>query len=263
LDMNHKEDRFDFGKNWSNYLSLINSERISRAEESLVEMFELKEFKNKSFLDIGCGSGIFSLAARNLGATVLSFDYDPKSVECARSLKKKYCQHDGRWEIESGSMLDKYYIERLGKHDLVYCWGVAHHTGDMFQALENLTETVKTKGQVLVAIYNSQGSLTKYWTFIKRWFVRYPIIRPILIAMHAFMILFPSMLLKKLRGQKIPRGMSAWYDLLDWLGGYPFETSTASGIFEFFKKRGFRLEKLKTVGGKMGCNEFVFRKIEE
>jgi 2-polyprenyl-6-hydroxyphenyl methylase/3-demethylubiquinone-9 3-methyltransferase len=54
------------------------------------------------------------------------------------------------------------------------------------------------------------------------------------------------------------RGMSRWHDLLDWVGGWPFEVSTPDEIFAYLKARGFVLRHLKTCGGGLGCNEFVF-----
>ena len=54
--------------------------------------------------------------------------------------------------------------------------------------------------------------------------------------------------------------MSFWQDLIDWVGGYPFEVSTPEQIFDFYRARGFTLPRLHTCGGSLGCNEFVFRK---
>jgi hypothetical protein len=54
--------------------------------------------------------------------------------------------------------------------------------------------------------------------------------------------------------------MSPWRDLVDWVGGYPFEVSTPAEVFAFFKARGFALRRLMTVGGAHGCNQFVFER---
>ena len=260
IDKIHKGERFEFGENWLGYLKEINSERILVAEKSLLEMFEMERFDNLTFLDAGCGSGLFSLAARNLGAKVFSFDYDPKSAQCASALKNRYYREDSNWQIEEGSVLDLGYLEKIGTYDLVYCWGVIHHTGQLMKGLENITVTVKSDGKIFVALYNDQGIASKYWRVVKQCYVRYTFTRPILIFVHLLYPVLPSLVLKRLRKEKIPRGMSAWHDFLDWLGGYPFETSTVNEVFSFFKTKGFRLQNLKTVGGKMGCNEFLFGK---
>ena len=256
-----KGERFRFGNNWSKYIAKIDDRCIREAEKSLLEMIEGDGFKGKAFLDAGSGSGLFSLAARNLGSRVYSFDYDPQSVKCASTLKELYYEGDTNWQIETGSLLDEEYIRNLGKFDFVYCWGVLHHTGAMYEAMENISSNVKPDGWLCVALYNDQGIFSKYWKFIKRQYVKYRWIRPFLIVVHLLYPVGPSILIKVCRNKKMSRGMSAWYDLLDWLGGYPFETCKPDEVLSFFKRRGFILEKLKTVGGKMGCNEFSFRKV--
>src|SRR5213076_551237 len=134
---NSKELRFAFGRNWARFLRHLNEDRILAAETSLCSMLELKSLEGKAFLDIGSGSGLFSLAARRLGARVHSFDYDSQSVACTSELKRRYFADDADWTIEEGSALDADYLKSLGTFDVVYSWGVLHHTGQMWQALEN------------------------------------------------------------------------------------------------------------------------------
>src|SRR5919112_4944358 len=93
-------ERFEFGQNWSQFLASVDDERIQQAETSLKEMLEVESLAGKSFLDIGSGSGLFSLAARRLGARVHSFDFDPKSVACAVELRRRYFPGDDAWTIE-------------------------------------------------------------------------------------------------------------------------------------------------------------------
>src|SRR5438876_9016826 len=130
-------ERFEFGKNWSRFLILLDEPRIVRAEQSLKQMLEIENLEGRSFLDIGSGSGLFSLAARRLGARVHSFDYDPHSVACTKELRRRYFNNDPDWRIEEGSALDADYIKSVGPFDVVYSWGVLHHTGAMWTALDN------------------------------------------------------------------------------------------------------------------------------
>jgi 2-polyprenyl-6-hydroxyphenyl methylase/3-demethylubiquinone-9 3-methyltransferase len=250
--------RFKFGENWKKFQSSLNDERIRDAEESLKKMLGVETLDGKTFLDIGSGSGLFSLAARNLGAKVHSFDYDTSSVWCTRELKRRFYENDANWTIEQGSVLDTEFLKSLGTYDVVYSWGVLHHTGDMWQALDNVTHNVKEGGTLYIALYNHQQFGTKYWTFVKKSYVSIPVTRPFWIAVHLIYPTLPSVLLKMVQGRKPPRGMTIWYDVLDWLGGYPFEASTPKQVFDFYKERGFTLTQLSTVGGKHGCNEFVF-----
>jgi 2-polyprenyl-3-methyl-5-hydroxy-6-metoxy-1,4-benzoquinol methylase len=116
-------ERFEFGENWSRFLDVLDDERIFEAEKSLKQMLEVEDLAGKSFLDIGSGSGLFSLAARRLGARVHSFDYDPQSVASTRELRRRYFPEDADWSIEEGSILDEEYVRSLGKFDIVYSWG--------------------------------------------------------------------------------------------------------------------------------------------
>lgn len=259
-------ERFEFGENWRRFLDQLDCKRVALAECSLRDMLEVSRLDGRTFLDVGSGSGLFSLAARRLGARVLSFDYDPKSVACTRELRRRYFDGDPNWRVEEGSILDRPYIARLGLFDIVYSWGVLHHTGAMWKALENASALVRDGGLLFIALYNDQGGTSCRWAAIKRAYNRFRILRGPLLAL-SFIRLHGSGLIRAcLRGRPSQileayeaRGMSLWRDLVDWVGGYPFEVADPGEIFEFFKDRGFCLTRLKTTHT-LGCNEFVFKR---
>ena len=261
--------RFEFGRNWRRFLRLIDEHRVRAAAESLQSMLETVRLDGKTFLDIGSGSGLFSLAACTLGARVHSFDYDPESVWCTRYLKEKFAP-DAEWTIEQGSVLDPGYLGTLGHFNVVYSWGVLHHTGRMWSALENVVPLVGPGGKLFIAIYNDQGSVSKRWRALKRLYNRSPRVLKSLVSLPVFVyqesravlgdLLRGKNPLTRWRRKSCSRGMSRWRDWIDWVGGYPFEVAKPEAIFEFYRTRGFTLTKLRTQGGSLGCNEYVFEK---
>ena len=264
------ETRFAFGENWKAFLGTMNEDRIASAERSLEAMLGQGTLAGRTFLDVGCGSGLFSLAARRLGARVHSFDYDRQSVECAEVLRQRFRPSDDDWRIEQGSVLDTAYIAGLGTFDIVYSWGVLHHTGAMWQALDNVRPAVASGGRLIVAIYNDQGFQSVCWRAIKRvhnclphWLrTPYAIMVAIpfeaALAVHALIKLEPSRYLRLWTGYSVRRGMSHWHDMIDWVGGYPFEVARPEAIVDFYRRTGFEPIQVKTCGRKLGCNEFVF-----
>jgi 2-polyprenyl-6-hydroxyphenyl methylase/3-demethylubiquinone-9 3-methyltransferase len=261
------ELRFEFGQNWSRFLQLLDDDRIEAAEHSLQHMLRQERLDGKRFLDVGCGSGLFSLAARRLGARVHSFDYDENSVRCAQELRRRFFPEDDGWHIEQGSILDADFVAGLGTHDIVYAWGVLHHTGEMWRAIDLTCGMVQQNGLLFIAIYNDQGPASQRWTAIKRTYNRAPSPLQAGIAVSVGAYFGARAALSGLAALRAPsrlppspRGMSRWYDLIDWVGGYPFEVSKPERIFDFVRERGFTLERLQTCGGNLGCNEFVFRR---
>lgn len=261
--------RFAFGKNWRSYLDSIDEDRILTAERSLTSMLGLKRLDGLHFLDVGSGSGLFSLAAIRLGAKVHSFDYDRDSVATTQALKERYEPESEDWTIEWGSVLDQDYLSKLGRYDVVYSWGVLHHTGKMWQAMENIATNVAQGGYLFIAIYNDQGLISEFWKRVKRLYCSGRLGRMIVIPVFFSYFALGGLLGDILRMRnpiqrytmksRRQRGMTVFHDWIDWLGGYPFEVATAGDVFDFWHQRGFALIRLQS-NQSLGCNQFVFRR---
>lgn len=264
--------RFKFGANWARFLSILDDKRVAEAEASLKEMLGVKGLDGQRFLDIGSGSGLFSLAARRLGATVRSFDFDPQSVACTQELKRRYFPGDNAWSIEEGSVLDRGYLESLGQFDVVYSWGVLHHTGAMWLAIENAIGRVAAReGKLFIAIYNDQGWKSHIWWLVKCSYNQLPQVlkAPFVITVMTvtkFLVIVkytlkfkPMTAIAPLFRDRQERGMSAKYDEIDWIGGFPYEFASFETLTAYFKARAFSVLNAKR-NTSLGCSEMVLQR---
>jgi 2-polyprenyl-3-methyl-5-hydroxy-6-metoxy-1,4-benzoquinol methylase len=264
-------ERFEFGKNWQQFLRLLDPTRIRQAEESLASMLRQPSLSGQTFLDIGSGSGLFSLAARKMGARVQSFDFDQYSVACAEELRRRFFPGDPDWKITQGSVLDSGFVRSLGTFDIVYSWGVLHHTGRMWDAVDAACAAVAPRGKLFIALYNDLGTRTSRWRTIKRAYNRLPaVVRPLLTAVAIAPQELKNMARAVVTGRPADyvrswttyngRGMNHWRDAVDWVGGYPYEVATPEAVLDFCRARGFELTAMKCGGVGLGCNEFVFER---
>lgn len=251
--------QFNFGKNWQTYSThALDRAKFEEAKQSVTQLIGRENIINKNFLDIGSGSGIFSLAIRQLGAqTAVGIDISLESVCVAQSNAEKFGITDV--VFNKLSIFDE-SVKQLGKFDVVYSWGVLHHTGNMYQAIKISMDLVADQGLFVLAIYNKHWS-SWLWKIIKYSYNKmsgflqkmYVYIFSIIIFIAKFMVTGKNPLLKK-------RGMNFYYDVIDWIGGYPYEYATEAEIIDFFEKNNFALIKSIKADVPTGCNEFVFKK---
>lgn len=259
---------FAFGKNWDSYSTLIDQGRIEEAEKALLRLIPPEDFRGHSFLDIGCGSGLHALAAAELGvARVMAVDLDPDSVATARAV----LSNNGvliPWTAETVSVFDL-DPNRHGTFDIVYSWGVLHHTGSLWEAVDKAAAMVAPNGLLAIALYR-RTRLDAFWKFEKRLYAHAPRIvqRAIsacyVAAFRLAMLLTGRSFTDYTANYKSARGMDYYHDVHDWLGGYPYETALAPEVEARLAGLGFKAERVfaqsQTPVIKFGCDEYVYRR---
>jgi SAM-dependent methyltransferase len=277
---------FSFGRNWLRFVRyIVNEAIIERSKNSLTAFVGDKfDFQGKVFIDIGCGSGLFSLSAAILGCKkIISVDVDPSSVLATKLLREKFgylISSDIEWEILEGSILDDAFVDRFkGQADFLYSWGVLHHTGSLEKAMKNASMLVGENGLAYIALYN-RTEASDWWLGVKKTYNASLLPIKVLLAIAYTMFLtFED--IRKGRGLNMydqNRGMYKWTDVVDWLGGLPYEPINVDDTVGFWAALGFEPVKIsptvyhtpvypksflkkyfvyfKMVG--LGCNEFIF-----
>ncbi|NIM18785.1 MAG: methyltransferase domain-containing protein [Candidatus Latescibacteria bacterium] len=262
-----KRVSFSFGKNWEQFLKSVKDENRRAAELSLTEFLSMHDLRGKTFLDVGCGSGLFSLAAFSLGAErIVSFDVDPYSVSCCRFLRERENDPEN-WIVLEGSVLDHEFISSLGSFDIVYAWGVLHHAGRMWEAVRNAATLVDREGYYYLALYNRKTGRfgSEFWLEVKKLYNASPRPGKYMIEVIYMSIFFAMQLarlknpLARIKNYSSNRGMNWRRDVVDWLGGYPYEFAAAEDVRDFIKKHfpNFNQAKIEPAIGR-GMNSFLF-----
>lgn len=264
MDAHH----FSFGQNWLEYnQNWLTEEKLNQAKEHFDKLCGGIDFTNKKFLDVGFGQGLTLFLASQKQAQCQGIDIDPKNITAFEVAKKKLGSVEKNLapiQVQVASILDAQFVTQNHEaFDIVYAWGSLHHTGQMYPALKNCLSLLKPGGYFVCAIYNRHWS-SGTWHWIKKNYNRSPhwlkklaiglLIPPIFLA--KWLVTFKNPL-------KMKRGMSFYYDVIDWVGGYPYEYASAEEMFAFFKKNSLKKIRWQKANVPTGCHEYVFQKPEK
>lgn len=250
---------FDFGLNWQAFSEHhVDNQRLDIATGSLQTLLQRDSLAGLSVLDVGCGSGLFSLAASKLGASkVVGVDVNPRCIAVSEQNRGQLANAP-TVTFREANALNPEQLQALGQFDLVYAWGSLHHSGRMWDAIRNVAVSVAPGGTLVLAIYNRHWS-SRAWTMIKWLYNRLPEVGQRLMAiLFAGIIYVAKFLVTRRNPLNKERGMDFWYDVIDWIGGYPYEYATPDEIEDFMQKQGFTLQRFVASEVPTGCNEFVF-----
>lgn len=257
-----KNIAFDFGKNWRAFCDdALDEKRFASAFESLEELIPAGRVRGSSFLDIGCGSGIFAIAASLAGAReVIGIDISKESIETSISNKQRFApQNDISFHHKSVFDPD---VRQFGSFDIVYSWGSLHHTGDMYGAIDTACGLVKPGSLFVVAIYNRHWSC-RMWKIVKQLYSKVPGFAQRLMVWVFYVVIALAKFAVTRRNpfREKRRGMSFYYDVIDWIGGYPYEYAAKEEIVEHMRNKDFECTKYVAAPVPTGCNEFVFENL--
>jgi 2-polyprenyl-6-hydroxyphenyl methylase/3-demethylubiquinone-9 3-methyltransferase len=252
---------FDFGSNWQAFSARrLDAVRLTAAVRSLQSLLEKDTLEGLSFLDVGCGTGLFSIAAYQLGAAkVVGIDVNPSCIYVSVQNRDRLAPH-APILFQQGSALSGENLHSLGRFNIVYAWGSLHHTGAMWEAIRNVAKQVLPGGLLVLAIYNRHLT-SPVWKSIKRLYNRLPGFGKVSMAVLFSGIIYVAKFLVTGRNPlEKERGMDFWFDVVDWIGGYPYEYTNPLEVEKFVTAQGFMPGHYIPAKVPTGCNEFVFIK---
>jgi 2-polyprenyl-3-methyl-5-hydroxy-6-metoxy-1,4-benzoquinol methylase len=262
--------QFDFGQNWSDYSAhALTGERAKEAQNAFAALLaDAGGVAGKSFVDVGFGQGLGLLSAAAAGAEVVGIDINPKCEDVLERNKRFFPTVQQHIPVIIGSILDDEIVRRAldvsptaGEYDIVHSWGVLHHTGNMKAAIRNTARLVKPGGYFIVALYNRHWS-SRAWLLIKYMYCKAPAPLQRLMVRALLPIIYAAKrLVTREDARKQSRGMDFYYDVVDWVGGYPYEYFSKTEAIAFVESLGF--ECVRSIDSRVptGCNEFTFRRI--
>jgi SAM-dependent methyltransferase len=263
--------QFDFGQNWLDFArAALTAERVAHAESEFAALLDGVPLGNARFVDIGFGQGLSLLLAARSGARAVGCDINPKCREALETSAAFFPDVQlAAIPLVVGSILDDAVVAALraaapgaeGSYDVVHSWGCLHHTGDMRTAIRNAASLVRPGGHLVLAIYNRHWS-SPAWNAIKWFCCKSPRwLQRVLVVAFAPVIWLAKLAVTGRDPARQQRGMNFYYDMIDWVGGYPYEYASIAELRALVEPLGFECLRWRSAEVPTGCNEFVFRRL--
>ncbi|MFQ6082591.1 MAG: class I SAM-dependent methyltransferase [Candidatus Aminicenantia bacterium] len=248
----------------------MNKEKVSRfydivwteylpeyeASQSHLELFfKDDEIVNRTILDAGCGTGIFTIIFANKGAKkVIGVDISEGSLNTGRELKEKFKLSNV--EFQKDDMLNLSFKENT--FDIVWAWGTIHHTEDPYKAMEELIRVLKKDGIFFMALYK-KTKLTFIHEIIRRVLIKTPRKSWTILSKIMAFFLSPIVFLFKKR-EKSRKGEKLEELILDWYFVPIRHYFYPERIKSFLEKRNFIIEKFLPASGRFNStSNFIFK----
>jgi len=251
---------FSFGENWMDYLGSVRPESIEAAASDIAEWLGRDYVRGKTAVDIGCGSGIHSFCLHSMGARrLVSLDIDQASVDATIDFWRR-AGEPGNWVVMRGSVLDEQFTRGLGKFDIVYAWGVLHHTGAMWDAVRAAADLVGPGGRLWMSLYTAGPNYETHLKLKQRYNASSRLGKKLMVWREIVRI----MKHRRRQGknpftwnERCVRGMNVYHDLVDWLGGLPYEVAHPEEVVSRCAELGLAKVRV-SVAGEGACSVYLF-----
>jgi len=125
-------------------------------EPHIPQFAQFERWKGKRVLEIGCGIGTDTINFARHGASVTAVDLSEKSLSIARERAKVYGMED-RIQFHQGSAEELNSIVPVEPYDLIYSFGVIHHTPHPERVFEHIRRYAHGETTVKIMVYHRRS----------------------------------------------------------------------------------------------------------
>jgi len=127
-----------------------------KAEPHILSFADFDSWKNKNVLEIGCGIGTATVCFARSGANVTAVDISETSVNLCKSRLGTYGLFASVYEANAENLTDylPVPISLSNRFDLIYSFGVIHHTPNPKKIIQQMHKFIKASGEIRIMLYS-------------------------------------------------------------------------------------------------------------